>query len=103
MQLRTGRYDGVDLTDIPKEDLVKIVANSTNIGSPFTQKEIDAVKAEIEARTALEPKPEPEPETRPELKPRPKPETQAEARARARAEAKADKEEDDDEGEEDED
>ena len=73
MQLRTGRYDGVDLTDIPKEDLVKILANSTNAGSPFTQKEIDAVKAEIAARVALEPVMKPESESESASEPEPKP------------------------------
>jgi len=95
MQIRSGRWDGVDLRDIPKEDLLKIVAGSTNAGSPFTSKEIEAVKGEIDARTVAEPKP-PEP-----LKSTSRSETKAEAKARAKAEAKADAAEDDEDDEDD--
>jgi len=80
--------DDVDLKNLSKPDLLKILAGSTNAGSPFTAEEIEAVKGEIALR------PEPAPASTPRQPP-PKRETAAEAKARAKAEAELLEEDDD--------
>lgn len=54
MELRHGKYENVEITNVPTEELKNIIAQSTNAGNPFSARELDAIHVELALREKKE-------------------------------------------------